>query len=297
MNDKLNDIKSKIIQKIIDGENADKVIHTFTSNLSYEEKIELKILYENNMRDYRLNAENWLNTNLTFPLDEILKSRLFVYPVSDEHDENSLYSRILLEYDESNESYESKMEVLEKSPLVYKIERWETLEEQGGIYAYIYNDIEKRNLAIYNLADKVARNNQCNIDLGIYISNLDKHILKYTSNLDILSGLHLRYSIPQKNILVWDTLTCAENLGGTTSETFGHYRISCKFQWEILNRTAEPEVGYVQIEENDDPENLGDSFSPIFVELINDVNDLDKKLDLLYNKLHDIRQTNDKVTD
>ena len=93
MNDKLNDIKSKIIQKIIDGENADKVIHTFTSNLSYEEKIELKILYENNMRDYRLNAENWLNTNLTFPLDEILKSRLFVYPVSDEHDENSLYSR------------------------------------------------------------------------------------------------------------------------------------------------------------------------------------------------------------
>ena len=36
------------------------------------------------MRQHRVNAENWLQTSLTFPLDEILKSRLFVYPVSDE---------------------------------------------------------------------------------------------------------------------------------------------------------------------------------------------------------------------
>ena len=75
------------------------------------------------------------------------------------------------------------------------------------------------------------------------------------------------------------------------------YKVSCKFQWEILNRTPEPEVGYVQIEENDDLDNFGDTFSPIFVEVIEDVNDLDKKIDLLYNKIHDIRETNDKVTD
>ena len=91
--------------------------------------------------------------------------------------------------------------------------------------------------------------------------------------------------------------TCAENLGGTSSDTFGRYKVSCKFQWEILNRTPEPEIGYVQICENDHPENLGDSFSPIFVEMVENFYDLDKKLDLLYNKLNDIRQTNDRVTD
>ena len=169
--------------------------------------------------------------------------------------------------------------------------------EDGALYALIYNDIEKRNKAIYDLADKVARNNQCNIDLGIFISELDKHITRYTSDIDLMSGLHLRYSIPQKNILVWDTLACAEKLGGTDSQTFGKYKISCKFQWEILNRTPEPEIGYLQIEENDDDKNLGDSFSPIFVEMVENFYDLDNKLDLLYNKLNDIRQTNDRVAD
>ena len=297
MSSKLNKVKSEIIQKVTEGEYVDKVIELLTSDLSYEEKIELKIIFENTMREYRLNAESWLNTNLTFPLDEILKSRLFVFPLSDKNEQNSVYKEILAEYDDSINKFENTLEIQTKSPLAYKIERWEAQEEQGGIYAYIYNDIEKRNVAIYNLADKVARKSQCNIDLGIYISELDKHIVKYTSSLDILSGLHLRYSIPQKNILVWDTLTCAENLGGTSSDTFGAYKISCKFQWEILNRTLRPEVGYVQIEENDDLDNFGDTFSPIFVEVIEDVNDLDKKIDLLYNKIHDIRETNDKVTD
>ena len=40
-------------------------------------------MFEESIRQHRMNAENWLQTNLTFPLDEILKSRLFVY-VSDE---------------------------------------------------------------------------------------------------------------------------------------------------------------------------------------------------------------------
>ena len=48
---------------------------------------------------------------------------------------------------------------------------------------------------------------------------------------------------------------------------------------------------------NDDFENLSDSFSPIYVEMIENFYDLDKKLDLLYNRLHDIRETNDRVAE
>ena len=119
----------------------------------------------------------------------------------------------------------------EPSPLEKKIQTWKELEnEEGGLYALIYNDIEKRNKAIYDLADKVARNNQCPIDLGIFISELDKHITRYTSDIDILSGLHLRYSIPQKNILVWNTLTCAENLG----EQVQIHLVSTKFLVSLM---------------------------------------------------------------
>ena len=296
MSKKLIEIQKKILHLVNEGEHIDRVYDTLVSELSHNEKIELKILFEESMRQHRMNAENWLQTSLTFPLDEILKSRLFVYPVSDE---------VGVEYfvndtDEAPwKSYDKIKGINQKSGLQNKIEDWKSKEDsdEAGLYVLIYNDIEKRNKAIYDLADKVARNNQCPIDLGIFISELDKHITKYTSDIDVLSGMHLRYSIPQKNILVWDTLTCAENLGGTSSDTFGRYKISCKFQWEILNRTPEPEVGYVQICENDHPENLGDSFNPIYVEMVENFYDLDKKLDLLYNKLHDIRETDDTVTD
>ena len=296
MSKKLIEIQKKILHLVNEGEHIDRVYDTLVSELSHNEKIELKILFEESMRQHRMNAENWLQTSLTFPLDEILKSRLFVYPVSDE---------VGVEYfvndtDEASwKSYDKIKEINQKSGLQNKIDDWKSKEDsdEAGLYALIYNDIEKRNKAIYDLADKVARNNQCPIDLGIFISELDKHITKYTSDIDLLSGMHLRYSIPQKNILVWDTLTCAENLGGTSSDTFGKYKISCKFQWEILNRTPEPEVGYVQICENDHPENLGDSFNPIFVEMVENFYDLDNKLDLLYNRLHDIRETDDTITD
>lgn len=296
MSKKLIEIQKKILHLVNEGEHIDRVYDTLVSELSQNEKIELKILFEESMRQHRMNAENWLQTSLTFPLDEILKSRLFVYPVSDE---------VGVEYfvndtDEASwQTYDKISGYNQKSGLQNKIEDWKSKEDsdEAGLYALIYNDIEKRNKAIYDLADKVARNNQCPIDLGIFISELDKHITKYTSDIDLLSGMHLRYSIPQKNILVWDTLTCAENLGGTSSDTFGRYKISCKFQWEILNRTPEPEVGYVQICENDHPENLGDSFNPIYVEMVENFYDLDNKLDLLYNRLHDIRETDDTITD
>lgn len=296
MSKKLTEIQKKILHLVNEGKHIDRVYEILVSDLSHTEKIKLKTLFEDSMRQHRMNAENWLQTSLTFPLDEILKSRLFVYPVSD---------KVGVDYfvndtdDLSWQTYDKQINGSQVSGLQLKIEDWKSKEDsdEAGLYALIYNDIEKRNKAIYDVADKVAGNNQCNIDLGIFISELDKHITQYTSDIDILSGLHLRYSIPQKNILVWDTLTCAENLGGTNSQTFGRYKISCKFQWEVLNRNPEPEVGYLQIEENDNPKNLGNSFSPIFVEMVENFYDLDKKLDLLYDKLNDIRQTNDKVAD
>lgn len=292
MSKKLIEIQKNILHFVNEGIHIDRVYDTLVSELSQNEKIKLKTLFEESMRQHRVNAENWLQTGLIFPLDEILKSRLFVYPVSD---------KVGVEYFKNDtneapwETYDKISDYNKKSGLEYKIEDWTSKEDgdEAGLYALIYNDIEKRNKVIYDLADKVAKDNVnlCPIDLGIFISDLDKHITRYTSDIDIMSGLHLRYSIPQKNILVWNTLSCVENLGGTDSQSFGKYKISCKFQWEKFNRTFEPEIGYVQIEENDHAENLGDSFSPIFVEIIEDVNDLDAKLDILYKRLNDIRRT------
>ena len=290
MSKKLTEIQKKILHLVNEGKHIDRVYEILVSNLSHTEKIKLKTLFEDSMRQHRLNAENWLQTGLTFPLDEILKSRLFVYPVSDEVGVDYFVNDS--DDDLSWQTYDKQMTESQMSGLQLKIEDWKSKEDsdEAGLYALIYNDIEKRNKAIYDLADKVAGNYQCHIDLGIFISELDKHITQYTSDIDLLSGMHLRYSIPQKNILVWDTLSCAENLGGTNSQTFGRYKISCKFQWEILNKNHEPEVGYLQIEENDNPNNLGNSFSPIFVEMVENFYDLDKKLDLLYNKLHELRE-------
>ena len=78
-------------------------------------------MFEESMHQHRMNAENWLQTSLTFPLDEILKSRLFVYPVSDE---------VGVEYfvndtDEAPwKSYDKIKGINQKSGLQNKIEDW-----------------------------------------------------------------------------------------------------------------------------------------------------------------------------
>ena len=107
MSKKLIEIQSKITELIKDGTQVDKVIDKTTSELSTTEKIELKLLFEDAMRTHRMNAENWMQTDLTFPLSEILKSRLFVYP-------------------ESSEQYYG----YEPSPLEQKIQRWKELENE-----------------------------------------------------------------------------------------------------------------------------------------------------------------------
>lgn len=290
MNQKLSNVKKKILDFIQEGEKVDRVLDICLSNFKEYEKKELKKMFEDDMRKHRKEAETSWTSDLTYPLNEILRSRLFVYP----EPENSPEQLLFIEKGKSgNYTDEDITEVFSdfKTPLSFKMEEWEAKEANGGMLAWIYDDVEKRNKRIYDLADKVAKGKQSNIELGIYINELDKHIANYTSELDLLAMMHLRYSIPQKNVLVWDTLTSAENDTGTQSKTFGRYKLSCKLQWEILNRTPEPEVGYVQISELTDPDNLESDYEPIFVEVFTDVYYLDKNLDLLYNKIHDIRET------
>ena len=120
MNDDLIKIKNSILNSVQEGNHVDRVLELTTSELTTQEKVKLKILFEDAMRTHRLNAENWMLTDLTFPLSEIVKSRLFVYP-------------------ESDEQYYG----YEPSPLQLKIEKWKQLEDAGGdIYAILYNDIE-----------------------------------------------------------------------------------------------------------------------------------------------------------
>ena len=290
MNQKLSNIKKKILNFVQEGEKVDRVLDICISNLEEYEKKELKKMFEDDMRKHRKEAEATWASDLTYPLSEILRSRLFVYPEPDNSSEQLLF----IEKGKSGNYTDDEITKVFgdfKTPLSIKMEEWEAKETNGGMFAWIYDGVEKRNKRIYDLADKVANGKQSNIELGIYINELDKHIEKYTSELDLLAMMHLRYSIPQKNVLVWDTLTSAENDTGTQSRTFGRYKLSCKLQWEILNRTPEPEVGYVQISELTDPTNLESDYEPIFVEVFTDVYYLDKNLDLLYNKIHDIRET------
>ena len=48
------------------------------------------------------------------------------------------------------------------------MEEWEA-KEANGMLAWIYDDVEKRNNQYHDLADKVAKGKQSNIELGIYI--------------------------------------------------------------------------------------------------------------------------------
>ena len=67
MSKKLIEIQKQILQLVNEGGQVDKVINKTTSELDTTEKIELKLLFEDSMRTHRLNAENWLQTDLTFP--------------------------------------------------------------------------------------------------------------------------------------------------------------------------------------------------------------------------------------
>ena len=68
MSKNLIEIQKKILHLVNEGSQVDKVIDKTTSELNTTEKIELKLLFEDAMRTHRMNAENWMQTDLIFPL-------------------------------------------------------------------------------------------------------------------------------------------------------------------------------------------------------------------------------------
>ena len=63
MNDDLIKIKNNILNSVQEGNHVDRVLELTTSELTTQEKVKLKILFEDAMRTHRLNAENWMLTN------------------------------------------------------------------------------------------------------------------------------------------------------------------------------------------------------------------------------------------
>ena len=143
---------------------------------------------------------------------------------------------------------------------------------------------------IYHFSDKLAQYiNRNNIDVGIYISDLDKQIVNCSAECDILGVMHLHEIIDSKTIIIWDAITSAKNLQPSSEEGFGTYRVICKLQWDFSNKSIDPCAGSVQIQECENLSVLPRKYFPIFMESF-DVNDLEKNIKLLYNKLHDIRE-------
>ena len=170
------------------------------------------------------------------------------------------------------------------------MEKWsDSVGHMGGGMTAMQNDlIQKRNQMIYCFSDKLAnRIKKNNIDVGIYINQLDSAIQSFSFSCNILCGVHLKKSIQHKNILIWDGLTTAQNYTMSGNETFGTYKVSCKLQWDD---SIYPCVGSVQIDECENLSVLPRKYFPIFTESFDDINDLEKNIKLLYNKLYDIKE-------
>ena len=109
---------------------------------------------------------------------------------------------------------------------------------------------------------------------------LEKTKCKELSNL---------FTGPTAVALSEDAITSAKNLQPSSEEGFGTYRVICKLQWDFSNKSIDPCAGSVQIQECENLSVLPRKYFPIFMESF-DVNDLEKNIKLLYNKLHDIRE-------
>ncbi len=289
----LVDIKNNIIKFVESGENVDQVIDIITSNLNHDQKINLVEMFEEDMLNQINNATNLLNVRIHGSLNSILKSRLFVYPEPDTTYQQDLYNEKLENDTYTSEDFHEQIFYHSKSPLSIKIEKWQkdTHDGLGGLVAMQNDSVQKRNLMIYSFSDKLANCiNKNNIDVGIYVNNLDEQIKKLSSECDILSGLHLREISYFKNILIWDAITTEKNLQVSSEESFGAYKISCKLQWDVSNNKIHPCAGSVQIDECENLSVLPRSYFPIFMTSFDDVNNLETNIKLLYNKLHDIRE-------
>ncbi len=289
----LVDIKKNIIKFVENGENVDHVVDITTSNLNNDQKINLVEMFEEDMLNQINDATDVLNVRIHGSLKSILKSRLFVYPEPDTTFQQDLYNEKLDEGSYTAEDFHEQIFHHSKSPLTTKIEKWQndTQNGFGGMIAIENDLIQKRNQMIYSFSDKLAKNiNKNNIDVGIYINNLDEQIKKISSDCDILCGLHLREVLYIKNILIWDAITTEKNLQVSSEDGFGTYKISCKLQWDTKNNKIHPCVGSVQVEECENLSVLPRKYFPIYMESFDNINDLEKNIKLLYNKLHELRE-------
>lgn len=289
----LYEIKDYIIKFVESGENVDKVIDIVTSNLDEDQKLRLIELFEEDMINQLGEADSIFTAQIKGSLKTILNSRLFVYPESETTFQQDLYNEKLDEGSYTAEDFYEQIFHHSKSPLTLKAEKWQndTINGFGGMIA-IQNDlVQKRNQMIYSFSDKLAKNiNKNNIDVGIYISNLDKQIVNFSSKCDILCGIHLQEISHFKNILIWDTFTTEKNLQVTSDKSFGTFKISCKLQWDTSNNLLIPCAGSVQIDKCENLSVIRRKYFPIFMKSFDDINDLETNIKLLYNKLHELRE-------
>ena len=288
----LHEIKKNIIKFVESGKNVDRVIDITTSNLSDDQKIHLTELFEEDMLNQVNKATNLLDADFNFTYKKILNSRLFVYPEPDTTFQQDLYNQKLDDDTYTAEDFHEQIFYHSKSPLTLKAEKWQndTTNGFGGMVA-IHNDlVQKRNQMIYSFSDKLAKNiNKNNIDVGIYISNLDKQIVNFSFECNVLCGIHLQEISNSKNILIWDTLTTEKNLQVSSDESFGTFKISCKLQWDSTNNSLYPCAGSVQIGKCENLTVTKRNYFPVYMASF-DINDLETNIKLLYNKLYELRE-------
>ena len=288
----LYEIKDNILKFVESGENVDHVVDITTSNLSEDQKVNLTEMFEEDMINQLGEADNILTARIKGSLETILNSRLFVYPEPETTYQQDLYNEKLEDGTYTAEDFHEQIFHHSKSPLSLKIKKWEDEmnNDFGGLVAMQSDSVQKRNQMIYRFSDKLAKNiKRNNIDVGIYISDLDKQIVNCSAECDILGVMHLHEIIDSKTIIIWDAITSAKNLQPSSEEGFGTYRIICKLQWDFSNKSIDPCACSIQIQECENLSVLPRKYFPIFMESF-DVNDLEKNIKLLYNKLHDIRE-------
>ena len=289
----LLEIKQNIIKFVESGKDVDKVIDIVTSNLNEDRKLRLIELFEEDMINQLSEADNIFTTQIQGSLKTILNSRLFVYPEPETTFQQDLYNEKLDEGSYTAEDFHEQIFHHSKSPLTLKVEKWQndTHNGLGGMIAIENDLIQKRNRILYTFSDKLATYiDKNNIDVGIYISDIDKQIKKISSECDILCGVFLREAIYSKNILIWDALTTKKNQQLSIDKSLGTYKLSCKLQWDISSNSLYPCAGSVQIDKCESLSVIKRKYFPVFMASFNDINDLETNIKLLYNKLHELRE-------
>ena len=289
----LLEIKQNIIKFVESGKDVDKVIDIVTSNLNEDRKLRLIELFEEDMINQLSEADNIFTTQIQGSLKTILNSRLFVYPEPGTTFQQDLYNEKLDEGSYTAEDFHEQIFHHSKSPLTLKVEKWQndTHNGLGGMIAIENDLIQKRNRILYTFSDKLATYiDKNNIDVGIYISDIDKQIKKISSECDILCGVFLREATHFKNILIWDALTTKKNQQLSIDKSLGTYKLSCKLQWDISSNSLYPCAGSVQIDKCESLSVIKRKYFPVFMTSFNDINDLETNIKLLYNKLHELRE-------